>query len=45
VVDPETQRVHLFSADRETVILNAGDMLAFPELLSGFEVVVGRLFD
>ena len=45
VVDPEPQRVHLFSADRETVVLNSGDVLTFPDVLPGFEIVVGRLFD
>ena len=45
VVDPEPQRVHLFSADRETVVLNSNDQLTFPDVLPGFEIVVGRLFD
>ena len=45
VVDPEPQRVHIFSADRETVILDSNDVLTFPDLLSGFEIVVARLFD
>ena len=45
VVDPAKQRVHLYSADNETVILNAADMLRFPDLLPGFEVVVERLFE
>lgn len=45
VVDPESQHVHLYSADKETVILNSGDKLAIPELLPGFEVVVGKLFE
>lgn len=45
VVDPESQHVHLYSADKETVILNSGDKLAIPDLLPGFEVVVGRLFE
>jgi Uma2 family endonuclease len=45
VVDPEPQRVHLFSADRETVVLNATDQLTFPDILPGFEIVVGRLFE
>jgi Uma2 family endonuclease len=45
VVDPESQRVHLFSADRETVVLNSNDQLTFPGVLPGFEIVVGRLFD
>lgn len=45
LVDPESKRVHLFSADRETVVLNVGDQLTLPELLPGFEVEVGRLFE
>jgi len=45
LVDPESKRVHLFSADRETVVLNVGDPLTLPELLPGFEVGVERLFE
>lgn len=45
VVDPAVQRVHLFSADTESTILNSGDVLTFPEVLPGFEVPVSRLFE
>lgn len=45
MIDPELQRVHLFSADREPMVFNATDRLTFPEVLSGFEIVVGQLFD
>ena len=45
VIDPVPQRVHLFSADRESTVLNAGDMLTFPDVLPGFEVPVSRLFE
>ncbi len=45
VVDPEQQRVHLFSADRETAVLNSSDQLTFPDILPGYEIVVARLFD
>lgn len=45
VVDPEPQRVHLFSADRDTVVLNSSDKLIFPDVLPGFEIVVERLFE
>ncbi len=45
LVDPEPQRVHLFSADRETVVLNSGDLLTFPDILPGLEIVVERLFE
>ena len=44
VVDPARQQVHLYS-DKETTVLNATDLLMFPEVLPGFEVVVGRLFE
>lgn len=45
VVDPETQRVHLFSADRETAILNRDDQLTFPDILPGFSIIVSQLFE
>jgi Uma2 family endonuclease len=45
VVDPEAQRVYLHSADKETMILNTADTLTFPDLLPGFEVKVGSLFE
>jgi len=44
VIDPEHERVHLFS-DNETTVLNTTDLLTFPEVLPGFEVVIGRLFE
>lgn len=44
VIDPARQQVHLYS-DTETTVLNATDLLTFPEVLPGFEVVVGRLFE
>lgn len=44
VIDPERKQVHLYS-DNETTVLNATDLLTFPEVLPGFEVVVGRLFE
>lgn len=44
VIDPARQQVHLYS-DTETTVLNATDLLKFPEVLPGFEVVVGRLFE
>jgi len=44
VVDPVRQQVHLYS-DNETTILNATDLLKFPQVLPGFEIVVGRLFE
>ena len=45
VVDPASQRVHLFSADHEVTVLNADDHLTFPDLLPGFDVIVSRLFE
>ena len=45
VVDPIPQKLHLYSADRETMVLNVDDLLTFPDVLPGFEVVVGRLFE
>jgi Uma2 family endonuclease len=45
VVDPESVRVHLFSADRETAILNRDDELTFPDILPGLAVPVNKLFE
>jgi Uma2 family endonuclease len=45
ILDPATKRVHLFSVDRETTVLGAGDRLTIPGVLDGFEVEVGRLFE
>ncbi len=45
LVDPDPQRVHLFYADRESLVLNAGDQLTFPDILPGFEIAVGQLFE
>jgi len=45
VADPQTQRVHLFSADRETMVLNAEEMLTFPDILPEFSVAVKQLFE
>ena len=39
------QRAHLFSADREVVVLNAHELLSVPDQVPGSEVVVGRLFE
>jgi Uma2 family endonuclease len=45
VVDPEVQKVHLFSADREAAILNRDDELTFADILPGFSMTVCRLFE
>jgi len=44
VIDLERQQVHLYS-DHETTVLKNKDLLTFPDVLPGFEVVVERLFD
>ena len=44
VIDPERQQVHLYS-DNETTVLDATDLLTFQDVLPGFEIVVGRLFE
>ena len=45
VIDPVSHRVHVYSADNETTIFNAADLLSFPGVLPGFEVVAERLFE
>ena len=45
VADPVTQRVHLFSADRDAAVLDADDELTFPDILPGFAVQVRKLFE
>ena len=45
VIDPVPKRVHLYSADNEATILNSTDLLTFPDVLPGFELVVERLFE
>lgn len=45
VIDPESQRVYLYSADNETTILSNTDVLTFPDILPGFEVDVRQLFE
>ena len=45
VVDPESQRVHLFSTDRESVVLDASDVMTLPEILPGLAVPVSQLFE
>ena len=44
VIDPERQQVHLFT-DNETTVLEATELLTLPNILPGFEVVVGKLFE
>ena len=45
VIEPVSHRAHVYTAENEPITLNATDLFAFPSLLPGFEVVVGRLFD
>lgn len=45
VIDPDSHRVHVYSADSETTILSDTDSLTFPDVLPGFEVVVAKLFE
>lgn len=45
VIDPVPQRVHIFSADEEATILNAGDRLTFANVLPGFEIAISKLFE
>jgi Uma2 family endonuclease len=45
VIDPSSRHVHVYSADQEARILTSADLLTFSDLLPGFEVVVGSLFE
>jgi Uma2 family endonuclease len=45
VIDPISQRVHVYSADTENTVLSNTDLLAFPDILPGFAVPVGSLFE
>jgi Uma2 family endonuclease len=44
VLDPEPQTAHVFGADDAPRMLGAEDELAFPGILEGFRVRVGRFF-
>lgn len=45
VVDPEALRVHLFATDRVALIINRDEELTFPDILPGFAIQVGKLFE
>jgi Uma2 family endonuclease len=45
VLDPDEQKLYLYSADAPVRILATGDELALPALLPGFAVAVGRFFE
>jgi len=44
VLDPKTRAAHVYRSETPPVTLGADDLLTFPEILPGFEVVVGQLF-
>lgn len=44
VLDPASKRVHVYSADNEATIVEGTDVLTFPDILPGFEVVAENLF-
>src|SRR5262245_4391929 len=45
VLDPRSQKAHIYSADQEPEVLGPEDELAVPELLGEFRVAVHRFFD
>jgi Uma2 family endonuclease len=45
VLNPESETAHLFSPDADDQILQADDELRFPDILPGFKVRVGTLFE
>jgi Uma2 family endonuclease len=45
VLDPETRKAHVYSAEAEPMVLGPEDELTFPGLLEGFRVAVHRFFD
>lgn len=45
LLDPQARGAHVYRSEAPPVVLGADDSLTFPEILPGFEVVVGRLFE
>jgi len=45
LLDPETREAHVYRSEARPVTLGADDPLTFPDILPGFQVAVGRLFD
>jgi len=45
VVDEETASAYLYAADQAVKIFTAGDALTLPDVLPGFSVMVGELFE
>jgi Uma2 family endonuclease len=44
VVDPVTERINVYTADRPEVSLGEGDTLTFPDLLPDFSLPLSRVF-
>ncbi len=45
VLDEQTHTAHVYSADEPVRILKADEELTFPDILPGFSVRVGELFE
>lgn len=45
VADPDRRTVHLFHAEQPSEVLTANMQLTFPDVLPGFEITVGELFE
>jgi len=45
LIDPESLKVHVYRNETSPVVLGADDTLTFPDILPGFQVVVGQLFE
>lgn len=44
LLDPESRAAHVYRSEAPPVTLGADDSVTFPDILPGFEVVVGQLF-
>jgi len=45
LLDPESLEAHVYRNETSPVVLGADDALTFPDILPGFRVIVGRLFE
>lgn len=45
VLDPDARAAHVYRSEAPPVRLDADDALTFPDVLPGFQVIVGRLFE
>jgi Uma2 family endonuclease len=45
IVDPETQRVHIYRANTEPAVLNVDDVLNDESILPGFSCRVAEFFE